>query len=218
MTSSFSNMLLAAVLCFRLDDLDEMEAEMQSVIEKGQEMIDEGYKALEQLVKDFDFDRIVYLGANVLKGIAQESQLKICELTAGKVTTTFDSPMGFRHGPKSVINDKTLTIVYMSDDEYQRQYEYDIVKEISSQRKANRLVAVSAHSDPEIESMVDLFVNFDLDHKKDNVFLGFDYILVAQIIALFKSLSYGVTPDNPCPSGEVNRVVKGVTIYEYKAK
>ena len=111
MTSSFSNMLLAAVLCFRLDDLDEMEAEMQSVIEKGQEMIDEGYKALEQLVKDFDFDRIVYLGANVLKGIAQESQLKICELTAGKVTTTFDSPMGFRHGPKSVINDKTLTIV-----------------------------------------------------------------------------------------------------------
>lgn len=218
MTSSFSNMLLAAVLCFRLDDLDEMEAEMQSVIEKGREMIDEGYKALEQLVKDFDFDRIVYLGANVLKGIAQESQLKICELTAGKVTTTFDSPMGFRHGPKSVINDKTLTIVYMSDDEYQRQYEYDIVKEISSQRKANRLVAVSAHSDPEIESMVDLFVNFDLDHKKDNVFLGFDYILVAQIIALFKSLSYGITPDNPCPSGEVNRVVKGVTIYEYKAK
>ena len=160
----------------------------------------------------------MYLGANVLKGIAQESQLKICELTAGKVTTTFDSPMGFRHGPKSVINDKTLTIVYMSDDEYQRQYEYDIVKEISSQRKANRLVAVSAHSDPEIESMVDLFVNFDLDHKKDNVFLGFDYILVAQIIALFKSLSYGITPDNPCPSGEVNRVVKGVTIYEYKAK
>ena len=80
------------------------------------------------------------------------------------------------------------------------------------------MVAVSAHSDPEIESMVDLFVNFDLDHKKDNVFLGFDYILVAQIIALFKSLSYGITPDNPCPSGEVNRVVKGVTIYEYKAK
>lgn len=70
-----------------------------------------------------------------MKGIAQESQLKICELTAGTVTTTFDSPMGFRHGPKSVINDECLTVVYLSDDEYQRQYEYDIIKEMSGQRK-----------------------------------------------------------------------------------
>ncbi len=218
MTSSFSNMLLAAVLCFRLDNLDEMEAEMKSVIEKGQAFLDSSYTALEELVKDFDFNRIVYLGANTLKGIAQESQLKICELTAGKVTTCFDSPMGFRHGPKSVINDETLTIVYLSDEEYQRQYEYDIIKEMSGQRKKNRLIAVSSHADAEIEGLVDVFVNFDLDHAKDNIFLGFDYILVAQIIALFKSLSYGITPDNPCPTGEVNRVVKGVTIYDYTAK
>ena len=38
---------------------------------------------------------------------------------------------------------------------------------------------------------------------------------VAQVLALFKSLSYDITPDNPCPSGEVNRVVQGVTIYPY---
>ena len=53
---------------------------------------------------------------------------------------------------------------------------------------------------------------------KDNIFLVFDYILVAQVIALFKSLSYKITTDNPCPTGEVNRVVKGVTIYPYTAK
>ena len=218
MTSSFSNMMLAALLCFRLDDIDEVSAEMDSVISKGQEFLDEGYKVCENLVSDFNFNRIVYLGANTLKGIAQESQLKICELTAGTVTTTFDSPMGFRHGPKSVINDECLTVVYLSDDEYQRQYEYDIIKEMSGQRKKNRLVAVSSHTDSEIESMVDLYINFDLDHAKDNIFLGFDYILVAQVIALFKSLSYDITPDNPCPTGEVNRVVKGVTIYKYTAK
>ena len=28
----------------------------------------------------------------------------------------------------------------------------------------------------------------------------------------------GISPDDPCPSGEVNRVVKGVTIYPYTAK
>ena len=45
------------------------------------------------------------------------------ELTAGKVATMFDTPMGFRHGPKSIINDETLTVVYVSDDPYTRQYE-----------------------------------------------------------------------------------------------
>jgi tagatose-6-phosphate ketose/aldose isomerase len=25
----------------------------------------------------------------------------------------------------------------------------------------------------------------------------------------------GITPDNPCPTGEVNRVVKGVILYPY---
>ena len=33
--------------------------------------------------------------------------------------------------------------------------------------------------------------------------------------AVMKSLSMGITPDNPCPTGEVNRVVKGVTLYPY---
>ena len=212
-------MMLAALLCFRLDDIDEVAKEMESVIAQGQKFLDEGYKACEELVADFDpFTRIVYLGGNTLKGIAQESQLKMLELTQGGVTTTFDSPMGFRHGPKSVVNDETLTVVYLSDDEYQRQYEYDIIKEMSGQRKKNRLVAVSSHADAEIEGLVDTFINFDLDAPKDNIFLGFDYILVAQVIALFKSIKTGISPDDPCPSGEVNRVVKGVTIYPYTAK
>ena len=48
--------------------------------------------------------------------------------------------------------------------------------------------------------------------------LGLDFILFAQTIALMKSLSLGITPDNPCPTGEVNRVVKGVTLYPYTLK
>ena len=52
----------------------------------------------------------------------------------------------------------------------------------------------------------------------ENVLLGLDFILFAQTIALMKSLSLGITPDNPCPTGEVNRVVKGVTLYPYTLK
>lgn len=218
MTSSFSNMMLAAMLCFSLDHLLETEARLEDVILRGQHFLDHGYKACEDLVNDYDFNRIVYLGANVLKGIAQESQLKICELTAGQVTTTFDSPLGFRHGPKSVVNDQTLTIIYISDDPYQRQYEYDLVKEMASQRKGNKLVAVAARKYDDIKELVDLYIDFGLLFAKDNMYLAFDYILAAQVIALFKSIKLGITPDNPCPTGEVNRVVQGVTIYPYVLK
>lgn len=218
MTSSFSNMYLASVLCFRLDDLDEIEKEMETIIAQGQKFLDEGYKTIENLVQDFDYDRLIYLGANCLKGVAQESQLKTCELTAGEVATFFDSPLGFRHGPKSVINDTSLTVVYVSDDEYQRQYEYDLIKEMSGQRKKNQILVVAGHDYPEIREMVDTYVSFDIDGERDNVFLGLDFILAAQVLALFKSISMGHTPDNPCPTGEVNRVVQGVTIHPYTAK
>ncbi|MBF0579495.1 SIS domain-containing protein [Erysipelotrichaceae bacterium RD49] len=216
MTSSFSNMMLAAMLCFSLDHLLETELELEDVILKAQLFLDHGYKSCEELVKTYDFNRIVYLGANVLKGVAQESRLKICELTAGQVDTVFDSPMGFRHGPKSVINPNTLTIVYVSDDPYQRQYDRDLIREISRERNGNKLVAVAARNYVEIKDLVDLYVDFGLFFAKDNMYLAFDYILVAQVIALFKSIALGVTPDNPCPTGEVNRVVQGVTIYPYE--
>ena len=59
---------------------------------------------------DFDFHRIIYLGSGSLEGLAREAQLKILELTAGKIVTAFDSPLGFRHGPKSFVNEKSLVL------------------------------------------------------------------------------------------------------------
>ena len=38
-------------------------------------------------------------------------------------------------------------------------------------------------------------------------------MVYAQLIALRASLHQGLRPDNPFPSGEVNRVVQGVTLH-----
>ncbi|EGU60644.1 tagatose-6-phosphate kinase AgaZ, partial [Vibrio nigripulchritudo ATCC 27043] len=45
--------------------------------------------------------------------------------------------------------------------------------------------------------------------------LCFPYILFCQMLAFEKSLHLGLGPDNPCPTGEVNRVVQGVTIHPF---
>lgn len=218
MTSSFSNMMLATLLCFSLDNLEEVKKEMADVIKTAEKMLANNWMMFKEIAEGYDFNRIVYLGANCLKGIAQESQLKMLELTAGRVATMFDTPMGFRHGPKSIINDETLTVIYVSDNAYTRQYEVDLIKEMSGQRKGNKLVAIMNQQDDEIAGLVDYAYAFTLDAAHDNAFLGFTYIMAAQILALFKSLAYDITPDNPCPSGEVNRVVKGVILHPYTKK
>lgn len=215
MTSSYSNMMLATLLCFSLDHLEETAKEFQDVIMAANKMLANNWDTFKNVVDTYDFNRIVYLGANALKGVAQESQLKMLELTAGKVATMFDTPMGFRHGPKSIINDETLTVIYVSDNAYTRQYELDLIKEMSGQRKGNKIVAVMNKANQEIADLVDYSYAFELSEEHDNMFLGFTYILAAQVLALFKSLSYDITPDNPCPSGEVNRVVKGVILHPY---
>lgn len=218
MTSSFSNMYLATYLCFHLNELDKVEAEIRKIIAAGQNFLDNQYSIAQTIVNEYDFNRIVYLGSNTLKGTSQESALKMLELTAGRVVTMYDTPLGFRHGPKSIIDDNTLTVVYLSDDAYTRQYEIDLIKEMSGQRKGNKIVAVMSKADGAVAALVDYTVVYGLEEDHENVQLGLDYILFAQTLAVLKSLSLSITPDNPCPTGEVNRVVKGVTLYPYTRK
>lgn len=217
MTSSFSNMYLACLLCFELDRIDEVAEEMECIIKRAENFLENDYTYISNIADSYNFNRIVYLGANALKGIAQESALKMLELTAGKVATMYDTPLGFRHGPKSIINDDTLTVIYLSDDAYSYQYELDLIKEMSGQRKGNKILAVGNTAHDEVKDLVDYYYSCN-GCEHNNVLLGLDYITVAQVLALFKSLSLNITPDNPCPSGEVNRVVKGVILYPYTRK
>lgn len=215
MTSSFTNMYLAVLLVFNIDNIKEIKNEISVIMTNATTLVDERFDYFKKVVDEYDFDRIVYLGSNTLKGIAQESALKMLELTAGKVVTMYDTPLGFRHGPKSIVDDKTLTVIFLSDFEYTRKYEIDLLKEMSLQRKGNKILVISNKKYDGVNNLADFYYTFDSSYL-DNVFVGLDYIVCAQLIALFKSLSLDITPDNPCPTGEVNRVVKGVTLYPYE--
>ncbi len=58
-----------------------------------------------------------------VQGAARESALKVLELTAGKLAAFYDSPTGFRHRPKSLVNAaKTLVVVSSPSHPYTRQY------------------------------------------------------------------------------------------------
>lgn len=209
MTSSFTNMLLATVLCFNLNDLDLYEDKIHALALSVDNQLLNHAEYLRELVDDFDFERIIYLGSACMKGFAQESALKVLELTQGRVSTLFDTLTGFRHGPKSFINHKSLIVIYLSDDEFTRKYELDLINELKSQQKGYKILVIN-HKECDLVSDYNIHCEYN-DIPMELV--GLKMIVIAHMVAFFKSLSLGITVDNPCPTGEVNRVVTGVTIY-----
>ena len=163
-----------------------------------------------------DFERIVYLGSSTSKGIARESALKVLELTAGKVNASYDTPLGFRHGPKSVVDDETVSVIYISNDEYTRKYDLDLAKEMLAHKKNDKVVIVGDNIEEDILNKADYVFNVEnINYTVENeVLLPLQQIIFGQMLSFLKSVNLGITPDNPCPTGEVNRVVHGVILHE----
>jgi tagatose-6-phosphate ketose/aldose isomerase len=204
MTSSLTSMLLSCLLI--LGPAERSDAEALARAAEYVVTLEPDIRALAQTKKQ----RFVYLGSGPLEGLARESALKLLELTAGEVVTYFDSPLGFRHGPKSVLDPDTLVVVYVSTDPYTRRYDLDIIAEIRGQLGQDAVTVLSTEPIPTTHGRAVVLPGLD---GLDDALVALPYLVFAQYLALFTSLEYAKTPDNPFPSGEVSRVVKGVTIY-----
>lgn len=216
MTGSFSCMLLSLFLIFEIDQLEKYEASLETMVSAVKKALSVDREAIKKLAEE-EISRVVYLGASGMQSLAKESALKMLELTAGEVTTLYDSPLGFRHGPKSYIDKNTLVIVYLSNDAYARQYEIDLLKEIKNDNVAKILCSISDYEDDIAAnySHIALSLGKQRSNYYNDIFLALSYLLHAQLFAFYKSINLGIAPDNPSPSGHVNRVVKGVKIYAF---
>jgi tagatose-6-phosphate ketose/aldose isomerase len=204
MTSSLTSMLLTSLLLLGPATADSGEA--LAAAAEHVATLQPDIAALAQTKKQ----RFVYLGSGPLEGLAHESALKMLELTAGEAVTYFDSPLGFRHGPKSALDADTLVVVYVSTDPYTRRYDLDIIAEIRAQLGQDAVAVISSEPIPETHGPALILPGLD---GFDDALVALPYLVFAQYLALFTALEHRKTPDNPFPSGEVNRVVQGVTIY-----
>lgn len=197
MTSSFSSMYLATLLTF---------AKEHSAFEQACALAE---KVLQHKLPEIKVqaeqpcERIVFLGSGPLKAIAQEAALKYLELTAGQVISSFESPLGFRHGPKSLINHKTQILLLQSSDPYSSLYDQDLLTELQRDNLALNSTVLSETLLAGSSTLPD-------------VWLTLPFIVWCQALAFYKALQLKVSPDNPCPGGQVNRVVQGVTLYQFK--
>ncbi len=211
MTSSFTSMVLATWLALTSDDGGT--AVVDRVADAGAAVLRDRADAVAGLAAR-RYQRIVYLGSGPLAALARESALKVLELSAGTVISYFDSSLGFRHGPKSVIDGQSLAIVYLSNDPYTRQYDEDIVAELRQQMSDENVLVVDARP----SALVGHEWTVPGLEDAPDVLVALPFLLVAQLFALDTSLALGLTPDSPSPSGQVNRVVQGVTVHPYDGR
>lgn len=215
MTSSFTSMTIAAYVLFT-EDVFTKEVATQ-VITSAEQLIERLGNTVDEVL-GFDFERIAYLGSGLLAQLSHEAALKMLELSGGQVVAIHESSLGFRHGPKSILNDKSAVVLFMSQDPYTRKYDLDILRELAAAKSGMKIVALTETKDEEVEKLADwvISVNTGTESLSSDFHLALLYIIFAQALALKKSIQLGITPDNPSPDGAISRVVKGVTIYDYK--
>lgn len=214
MTGSFTSMLLAGLLISRIKEIEVLEGTVQQLSVYATNILDNYSEKLSAVAK-LHFQRAVFLGSGPLRSVANESDLKLQELTGGKVICKFDSFLGSRHGPKAVIDATTLLVYLFSNNAYVHRYEHDLVRSIASGEKGlfSIGIAETAKKDIELDLQIVLSPN---DKAVEEEFLSVCSVLPAQILGFYKSLELGLTPDNPSKSETITRVVKGVIIYPFK--
>ena len=207
MTSSFTSMMFTALSV--LTNNENLAKNTQLIGTSTQQVITQ-YNDQLKAMADKKYSRVVFLGSGGLKSLAQESALKLLELTDGQTVAVHDSPLGFRHGPKTIVNSDTLVVVYMSNDRYTRKYDLDLLAELRKDGEVGQVVAITTQKD---ESIQGDHILIDHNDALTDSLLLFPYIACAQIYAFHHALALNNKPDTPSVSGTVNRVVQGVIIH-----
>jgi len=204
MTSSFSAMMYSALEIF--SGIDQFGDRIEAIAQAVENVLADAEPYMATLAAR-GFSRVVYLGSGPFKGLAREASLKLLELTDGALVTAYDSTLGFRHGPKTIVNDDTLVVVFVANDQLTRAYDLDLIAELRADKVAGAVLAISAHG-----AAGETLAVRGLEGANDSDLL-FPYIVPAQLFALHASLEHGLTPDTPNKAGTVNRVVQGVRIH-----
>ena len=110
----------------------------------------------------------------------------------------------------------SIVVAFVSDHPYVQRYELDLLAELKKKGLGRAtLVSCSVASDT-IRDLSDYVIAYDPEGVRE---LPDDltppvHVITGQLLGLFKSIQLGCKPDAPSESGVINRVVKGIKVYD----
>lgn len=212
MTSSFSNMVLAGQCVGNLEEFQQFGDVVAQMGETGRQFLPTAAEAAEAITL-LGCTRTCFVGAGVLRAVADESALKVVELSAGKVTTMAETPLGLRHGPMSSVDSNTLFVAFLSSEAQRRGYELDLLREIDRKRLGRVRAVVTARGDNDVSSLADYSLSLKCAADFPDYYRPMLDVMLGQLIGLFASMRCGLKPDQPSPGGTITRVVAPIKLY-----
>lgn len=189
MTSSFTSMLLgmqfvAAKLGGRPEFLDALE-QLPALVEK---CLTKYQGPLEKFAQK-PFDDVAVLGQGPLYPIASEVALKVMESSSSYAQ--YFHTLEFRHGPKSIIDDRALVIGLIGEDS--EAQEIRVLREMK-ELGASTIAIVNRATDA-VREAADLVV--ELASPLPALSLLIAYVVWGQLFGSFVGLAKGLNPDEP---------------------
>lgn len=189
MTSSFTSMLLAmqfvaAKFAGNTRFLGELE-DLSSMVEP---LLAKYGRQLEDFAQQ-PFEDVAVLGQGSLYPIASEVALKVMESSSSYAQ--FFHTLEFRHGPKSIIRDRTLVIGLIADE--CAAQEVKVLEEMKELGAST--IAIVNHATSEVREAADLLV--ELNSPLSTLTLLVAYVVWGQLFGSYVGLAKGLNPDEP---------------------
>jgi tagatose-6-phosphate ketose/aldose isomerase len=207
MTSSFTNLVLAARILGMLDNAEAFVEKAQNLSRMASGIILQYTQALAEIALN-KVSFAVYLGSGCNRGAAREASLKMLEMSGGYVKTLAETYLGLRHGPMAAIHPGTLVVCFLSSDCRAKAYELDLIREIDRKQLGVKKVIIGEGIPEEILRPGDLAVECPRMGDLSDSDYPMIHVLVGQLLAFFHCRALGLRPDAPSASGVINRVVE----------
>lgn len=190
MTRSFSSMLVGIqFLAAKAGKKHEFLESLESLPKRAQSALDTMLPAVETFVEGGDFADYVFLGQGPNYGLACEGALKVQEMSCS-YSQAFHT-MEFRHGPKSIVEPRTLITFLLSHAG--SEAEIDVLEEVKS-LGGSTLVVVN-EADRRVRGAADLLI--ELRTGPDDYSCLAARAVPGQLLGLFTGLKKGLDPDHP---------------------
>ena len=212
MTSSFSNMVVFGQCLAHVNDPDQYGSTLRTLVEAGESLLPAAANFAAQLARG-QYEKACFVGSGALRAVAQESALKLLELTAGRILAMSESALGLRHGPMAALDDRTLFVCYLSARTRVCAYETALLKEIGTKRLVRSRIAVGRSSKVRLDGWAEDFVSTETRDDLDDDYRTPVDVIFGQLLGLFFSLRCGLKPDSPSPNGAISRVVQSLNLY-----
>ena len=212
MTSSFTNMLMAGQCLGHLEEFEKFGEVVAQMSATGAQFLPAAAEVA-AAITTLGCARACFVGSGALRAVADESALKVVELSAGKVTTVAETPLGLRHGPLSSVDAQTLFVAYLSSEPRRRGYELDLLREIDHKRLGRVRAVVTVQGIDDVSQLADYCLSLDCVRDFPDVYRPVLDVMFGQLIGLFASMRSGLKPDQPSPNGAITRVVQPIKLY-----